>query len=144
MNNREILQRVLDALSLDDDTAASIARACEIEPEALLGDGPVDEASTLRFLDGVVEHRRGPGSGGRPPAPARVSNNLVLKKLRVALQLRDPDMLAVFTRAGVHLSRYELGAMFRAEGNKRFTRCSDERLLCFLTGLRLWLAERDG
>ena len=88
----------------------------------------------MALLDALIVLRRGASKGAPPPA-AKANNNLVLKKLRIALDLRDQDMLALFEVAGVHLRRSQLGALFRAEGNKHFTACTDGQLLCFLTAL---------
>ena len=53
------------------------------------------------FLDGLVLHRRG-RNDALPPRPVekRISNNLVLKKLRVAFELKDEDIHDIFDAAG--------------------------------------------
>lgn len=90
------------------------------------------------FLDGLVIHYRGkdPGAPQRP-VEKRVSNNLVLKKLRVAFELRDADMHQVFAAAGFPVSKPELSALFRQPGHKNFRACGDQMLRNFLKGLTL-------
>jgi uncharacterized protein YehS (DUF1456 family) len=85
------------------------------------------------YLDALVVHRR----GFEPVVAPRVAltNNLVLKKLRVAFELRDDDLMALMARAGFALSKHELSALFRAPGHKNFRPCGDQFLRNFLKGL---------
>jgi uncharacterized protein YehS (DUF1456 family) len=131
MQNHEILRRVVAAMQLEGDELAALLAATQLpaEPES------VEDEALVRFLDALIEQRRGPPPGGARATTAKVNNTLVLKKLRIALGLKDPEMMAIFAKAGLHLSRNEMGAMFRSEDNRHFTPCDDGRLLCFLTGL---------
>jgi len=92
-----------------------------------------------RALDGLVIHMRGVDerNPAPPPLPSRMTNNLVLKKLRVAFQLRDEDMHAVFTAAGMPVSKPELSALFRQPAHKNYRACGDQLLRNFLKGLTL-------
>jgi len=90
------------------------------------------------FLDGLVIHYRGRDPGAVPrPVEKRVSNNLVLKKLRVAFELKDSDMHQVFADAGFPVSKPELSALFRQPAHKNFRACGDQMLRNFLKGLTL-------
>ncbi|MEE7548008.1 DUF1456 family protein [Xanthomonas sp. Kuri4-1] len=92
----------------------------------------------VRFLDGLVLYYRGRDeSQPARPLESRVSNNLVLKKLRVAFELKDVDMHAVFDAAGFPVSKPELSALFRQPGHKNFRPCGDQMLRNFLKGLTL-------
>lgn len=92
------------------------------------------------FLDGLVIARRGrDDSQPARPIEKRVSNNLVLKKLRVAFELKDVDMHAVFAAAGFPLGRPELTALFRQPGHRHYRACGDQILRNFLKGLTLGL-----
>jgi uncharacterized protein YehS (DUF1456 family) len=66
------------------------------------------------FLDGLVFYRRGKDES-RPPRPPekRVTNNVVLKKLRVAFELKDVDMHEILASAGFPVTKPELSALFR-------------------------------
>ena len=68
-----------------------------------------------------------------------MTNNLVLKKLRVAFELKDVDMHAVFQTAGFPVSRPEMSALFRQPGHKHYRACGDQILRNFLKGLTLRL-----
>lgn len=92
------------------------------------------------FLDGLVIHRRGQIPGQAPrPVETRISNNLVLKKLRVAFELKDQDMHDVFEQAGFPVSKPELSALFRHPDHRNYRPCGDQMLRNFLKGLTLRL-----
>lgn len=90
------------------------------------------------FLDGLILDRRGRDeSVPARPVEKRISNNVVLKKLRVAFELKDVDMHQVFVDAGFPVSKPELSALFRQPGHKNFRQCGDQLLRNFLKGLTL-------
>jgi uncharacterized protein YehS (DUF1456 family) len=80
-------------------------------------------------------HRRGPREESKPRPPEVVTNNTVLKKLRVAFELREDDLLAMMTSAGFQVSRPELSALFRAPSHKNYRPCGDQFLRNFLKAL---------
>ena len=102
------------------------------------------DALLARFLDGLVLYRRGRDES-LPPRPMenRISNNLVLKKLRVAFELKDIDMHGIFSAAGFPITKPELTALFRQPGHKNYRPCGDQILRNFLKGLTLRLRTGD-
>ena len=96
------------------------------------------DAALARFLDGLIVHYRGRDDTQPQRAPeARITNNLVLKKLRVAFQLKDVDMHDIFAQAGFPLGKPEMTALFRQPGHKHYRPCGDQILRNFLKGLTL-------
>jgi uncharacterized protein YehS (DUF1456 family) len=90
------------------------------------------------FLDGLVFYYRGKDpSVPQRPVEKRVTNNVVLKKLRIAFELRDVDMHQAFADAGFPVSKPEMTALFRQPGHKNFRQCGDQLLRNFLKGLTL-------
>jgi len=91
------------------------------------------------FLDGLIIHKRGKKEvppGQKPAAPIVVTNNnMVLRKLRIAFDLKEQGMLDVLELDGFRLSKAELSALFRKEGHKHFRRCGDQVLRYFVGGL---------
>ena len=77
------------------------------------------------------------GIQARSVVETRITNNLVLKKLRVAFQLKDVDMHDTFIAAGFPLTKPELTALFRQPGHKHYRPCGDQILRNFLKGLTL-------
>ncbi len=64
-----------------------------------------------------------------------MTNNDILKKLRIALELKDSDMIEIFELADFQISKPELSALFRKEGHKNYMECGDQILRRFLDGL---------
>lgn len=123
----------LSDLVIDEATLASLL-ARDTDPEFV----PCTDAQLGAFLDGLVIDRRGPrdpGAPARPKTAVRLDNNLVLKKLRIALQLQEDEMLAILKLGGMELSASELGALFRNEQHKHFRAAGDQLLRNFLKGL---------
>ena len=64
-----------------------------------------------------------------------LTNNDIMKKLRVALKLRDTDILEVLKLADFEISATELSAFFRREDHEHYRPCGDQVLRRFLDGL---------
>ena len=151
MINNDVLRSIRYMLDLSDNKVVEIIRLADsgfvIEKEdvrAFLSkeDEPGHVACSDRvmahFLDGLVIHRRGRDeSMPLRPVEKRVNNNVVLKKLRVAFELKDVDMHQAFADAGFPVSKPELSALFRQPGHKNFRLCGDQMLRNFLKGLTL-------
>ena len=87
------------------------------------------------FLDGLVTLKRGPSPKKKSEVAVELTNNLILKKLRIALELKESETEIIFGLADVELSKQQLASLFRKEGHKNFKACSDELLMAFLEGL---------
>lgn len=132
MTNNDLLRRLRYALNLNGATMAEIFAMAgyEIGPADALkflkkdgehGFAACDDAVMTNFLDGLITYKRGrqdQKSGMTQPADVALTNNLILRKLRIALELNDEEMLGILRRADVHISKSELSAMFRAVGHK--------------------------
>lgn len=96
------------------------------------------DAVMARLLDGVVFQKRGKDDA-RPQRPFEktVGNNLVLKKLRVAYELKEVDLHAILGLAEFPVSKPELSALFRNPDHKNYRTCGDQLLRNFLRGLAL-------
>lgn len=64
-----------------------------------------------------------------------MSNNDILKKLRVALHLRDDEIVEILKLVDFRISKSELGAFFRREDHPNYKECGDQILRNFLNGL---------
>jgi uncharacterized protein YehS (DUF1456 family) len=95
------------------------------------------DETLIRFLDGLIIHRRGPSDRPQPAASPvyTVNNNLILKKLRIAFEFREDDMIRTFAKAEFVISGTELTALFRKRGHKHYRECGDQLLRRFLKGL---------
>ncbi len=96
------------------------------------------------FLNGLIIFKRGKQDQSEQPAKPVLSiknkqniNNIVLKKLKIALSLTSEDMLDIFNEAGINVTKGELSALFRKEGHKHYKECGDKYARNFLKGLAL-------
>ncbi|MDB4491591.1 DUF1456 family protein [bacterium] len=147
MTNNDTLRRLRYALNLNNAQVASlIARTGKETSTAEVDqwlkredeEGAVDisDATLCRVLDGLIIEKRGPRPDGTlPEALEFLSNNEVLKKLRIALELRDGDMNAVFEKAEFVVTKAELGSFFRKEGHRHYRPCPEQVLRKFILGL---------
>ncbi len=90
------------------------------------------------FLDGLIIFYRGSLNKPSVPAPEVLSNNDVLRKIRIALIYQERDMLEVFKLSGMEISKSELSSFFRKKGHKHYKECGDQFLRHFLQGLSLY------
>jgi uncharacterized protein YehS (DUF1456 family) len=67
-----------------------------------------------------------------------MSNNDIMKKLRVALKFTDDDIIEVLNLANFRITKTELGAIFRKEDHPNFKPCGDQILRNFLNGLIIY------
>ncbi|UQY88045.1 DUF1456 family protein [Stenotrophomonas rhizophila] len=151
MINNDVLRSIRYMLDLSD---GKIAEICALADPAFVVDKAdvpgwlrkedeegfvaCDDRTLAHFLDGLIVQFRGRDeSQPLRPVEKRITNNLVLKKLRVAFELKDVDMHAIFESAGFPVSKPELSALFRQPDHKNFRACGDQLLRNFLKGLTL-------
>ena len=91
-------------------------------------------------FDAVALRRREPGEcrgDSRPPQRIEVpvTNNVVLKKVRVAFELKDDDIVALIEKSGLKVSKGELSAFCRRPDHRNYRDCGDQFLRNLLKGL---------
>ena len=89
------------------------------------------------FLNGLINDKRGVKEGTPAPIEKELTNNIILRKLRIALNYVDDDMLAVMALADFRISKPELTAFFRKPGHKHYRICKDQILRNFLQGIQI-------
>jgi len=147
MTNNDTLRRLRYALNKNDlavaqitsksgreTTAAEVINWLKLEDEP--GFSALSDTDLCSFLDGLIIEKRGPHPSGNVPKPlAHLSNNEILKKLRIALNLQSDGMLAVFKKAEFDVSNAELGSFFRRADHPKFAPCPEQVLRKFIKGL---------
>lgn len=117
-------------------TLAQVSACLLKEDEA--GYEPCSDALLAHLLEGLVFFKRGKDDSREPlPVAKRLSNNIILKKLRVAFELKDEDLREILQAADLPMTKSELGALFRAPGHKNYRECGDQVLRNFLRGLTI-------
>ncbi|MEH7245431.1 DUF1456 family protein [Neobacillus niacini] len=103
----------------------------------------VNNSMLESFLNGFIIFKRGKQEPkpGQPEIPAmsvktnESVNNMLLKKLKIALSLTSEDMLDILDKAGITVTKGEIGAILRKEGHKNYKQCGDKYARNFLKGL---------
>lgn len=149
MTNNDILRRIRYALSISNDQMITIfAKGNLAIDHAQLHSWLLKEheegivlcpdSALSQFLDGLIRLRRGEPKDPQPQQiPNRINNNLILRKLRIAFNFKDEDMLTTLKLANFNLSKSELSALFRAKDHKHYQDCGDQILRNFLMGLTI-------
>lgn len=90
-----------------------------------------------RFLNGMIISQRGKKKDQEVVYELRQgnANNIMLKKMKIALSLTTDDMLAIWHEEGINVSKSELSAFLRKEGHKNYKTCGDNFTRNFLKGL---------
>jgi len=147
MTNNDILRRLRYALQLNDAQLVKVIAHTEkkvttgevaswLKPENDPDLVAVEEVMLCRFLDGLIIEKRGFRPDGQIPEPREsLSNNEVLRKLRIALNLREEGMIEVFQETEFVVTKAELSAFFRKEGHRNYRECPEQVLRKFLQGL---------
>ncbi len=147
MKTNDILYKIQKALNLSQEEMLEAYKLAEYKMDATHLDSllkrRLEEGFKLCsyeelgiFLDGFVTLKRGPSpKKNNDDEVVELTNNLILKKLRIALELKEAETEIIFSLADIELSKQQLASLFRKEGHKNFKECSDELLMAFLDGL---------
>lgn len=154
MTNNDILRRIRYTFDYDDAKMIAIFALAKLEVKrghlvAWLKkeDDPAYQECNDRmlatFLNGLITEKRGKKDGPQPKPEMRLSNNAILMKLKIALNLQADDILEILELADFKLSAHELSSFFRRPGHKNFRECKDQVLRKFLKGLQLKFRSDD-
>ena len=96
------------------------------------------------FLNGMIVENRGKKDGQIPVSEKELDNNIIFRKLRIALNLKDTDILELLKLAGFNFGKSELSAFFRKPTHQHYKKCQDQVLRNFLNALFLKHQENKG
>ena len=147
MTNNDILRRIRYTFDLSDSKMIAIFALadCEVTREQVSKwlkrdeDTDYEKCNDLflaTFLNGWINDRRGKKEGEQPKPEKRLDNNLIFRKLRIALNLKSEEVLELIELGGLTISKHELSALFRKPGQKHYQKCKDQILRNFLFGLQ--------
>ena len=151
MTNNDIFRRLRYALDLSNKTVIEVFQLSGMEmiqsdvlallkKEAEEGYLECSDLVLDAFLDGLIVQKRGnrQGEADKPKMTVKhLTNNEILRKIRIALELKEGDMLALLKLAQFPTSKSELTALFRAKGHENYKECGDQLLRNFLKGLTI-------
>jgi len=147
MINNDILRRLRYTFDFDDNKMIGIFALAGMtvsrdEVRAWLKQDEDAEYQTcgntafVAFLDGLIIEKRGPKDGPAAVPDLTLNNNVVFRKLKIALNLQAEDILELLGLVEFRMSKHELSAFFRKVDHKHYRECKDQILRNFLNGIQ--------
>ncbi len=96
----------------------------------------ITDKELATFLNGLIIEKRGEREGPDLVSEDTLSNNMILRKLKIALNLKAEDIIDLFTLIDKKISKHELSAFFRNPDHKSYRHCMDQYLRNFLNALQ--------
>lgn len=148
VNNNDILRRIRYIFDYNDDRMMELFKLgdfdvnrSQISDWLKRDDDPgmkqITDVYLSSFLNGIIVSRRGKKEGQTLIPESLLTNNIVLRKLKIALNLIDEEMIEVFKLAGFDLSKHELSAFFRNVNHRQYRPCKDQYVRNFLKGMKI-------
>ena len=147
VDNNDILRRLRYTLDLDDRAMIrtfaladhEVTReqiSCWLKKEDDPDFQRCIDVQLATFLSGLINLKRGKREGVQPKPEKHLTNNIILRKLKIALDLKAEDILHILAAMDVVISKHELSAFFRNSSHKHYRECKDQVLRNFLQGLQ--------
>jgi uncharacterized protein YehS (DUF1456 family) len=148
MDNNDILRRIRYTFDINDSKMIEIfglaghqVTRAQISDWLKKDDDPafhglIDKELAI-FLNGLINDKRGKKEGVQPDPEKRLNNNIIFRKLKIALSLKDEDILDILDLADMRISKHELSAFFRNPNQNQYRPCKDQILRKFLQGMQI-------
>ena len=148
INNNDILRRLRYTFDFNDDKMIELFALADLEVTRAQisdwlkkeSDPENQELSDLHlatFLNGFINDRRGKREGPQPEPEMELNNNIIFRKIKIALNMRDDGLMEIFDLVNLRVSKHELSAIFRNPNQKQYRPCKEQFLRNFLHGLQL-------
>jgi uncharacterized protein YehS (DUF1456 family) len=146
MSNNSLLRRLLYIFSFTDAQmidifnleGVTVSKSLlsqwlkkETDPKFL----PMTDQYLAVFLNGFITLKRGRKDGMVAPVEKELTNNLKLRKLKIALSLIDQDIIDLIASTGLHISKHEVSSFFRGPEQRQYVELNDQILRNFMQGL---------
>ncbi len=154
MNNSDILRTIRYIFNFKDPEMVSMFKSggLDLKREEVANflkneDEPfytaIVDIDLAAFLNGFINEKRGKKEGEDPKPEKTLNNNIIFRKLRIALNLKEDDVLEILSSVGMHISPHELSAFFRKPDQAQYRPCKDQILRNFLNGLKKRYRKED-
>ena len=148
MTNNDILRRIRYAFDYSDSKmieifalADSVVTRSEISNWLKQDDDiayvECTDPQLALFLNGLINEKRGKKEGAQPETETTLNNNIIFRKLKIALNLQAQDVIALLALADFEISKHELSAFFRKSTHKHYRECKEQILRNFLQGVQI-------
>jgi uncharacterized protein YehS (DUF1456 family) len=147
MNNNDIMRRIRYTFDFNDSKMIEIfgladyeVTRSQISDWLKKEDDPayqnLDDQHLAIFLNGFINEKRGKKEGEQPETEKRLNNNLIFRKIKIALNLKDDEIVDLFKLVDMRISKSEIGAFFRNPNQEKYRLCNDQFLRNFLQGMQ--------
>ncbi|OVE81615.1 hypothetical protein BVY03_03165 [bacterium K02(2017)] len=148
MTNNDIIRRIRYAFDFNDTKMIAIFNSVGhiVSREQIINWLKKDDEKNYSscndthmalFLNGLIIEKRGKKNGPQAEHETQLTNNIILIKLKIALNLKAEDVLKLLSLADFTLGKHELSALFRKPGHKHYRECKDQILRYFLKGMQI-------
>lgn len=148
MTNNDILRRIRYTFNCDDSKVIALfgsggkkVTRAQISDWLKKDNDPAfqncNDIQMATFLNGFINDKRGKREGPQAKPEKRLTNNIILLKLKIALNLKAEDILELMELADFPIGKSELSAFFRKPGHNHYRACKDQILRNFLKGMQL-------
>lgn len=155
MTNNDVLRRVRFLFDLSDPKMIALFELADYTVDRpkvsnwlKKDDDPlfkeIGDKELAIFLNGLILEKRGKRDGPTPPPEDPLSNNMIFRKLKIALNLKTEDIIDIFALIDKQISKNELSAFFRNPDHKSYRHCMDQYLRNFLNGLQTQYKGKSG
>lgn len=146
MTNNDVIRRVRYVFDYSDQemillfghanydvTKADVCNWLKKDGDELLVE--ISDRELAIFLNGLIIEKRGKREGPQPEPEARLNNNMILRKLKIAMDLKTDDIVDLFALVEIKMSQHEVTAFFRKKGHKSYRPFMDQYLRNLLNAL---------
>jgi len=148
MTNNDVLRRIRYIFDFNDSKMIAIFKLADsqvsreqISDWLKKDDDPAyqncNDIQLATFLNGLIIEKRGKKDGPQPSPEKKLNNNIIFRKLKIALNLKNEDVLDILKLVELRISKHELSAFFRREDHKHYRVCKDQILRNFIKGIQL-------
>jgi uncharacterized protein YehS (DUF1456 family) len=147
MTNNDVLKRVRYLLKLNNNKVSALFKLANhrVSPNEINGwlskeDDPlfleIKDKELAIFLNGLIIEKRGKREGPQPEPETKLSNNMILRKLKIALNLTTDEILTLCASVEKPISKNELTDFFRNPNHPSYRVCGSQYLRNFLNALQ--------
>lgn len=147
MNNNDIIRSIRYTFNFGDDKMMELFDKAGMKVDRTLvcqwlkrDDDPdfkqIFDFQLATFLNGFIIEKRGPKDDVLPMPEKKLTNNIILRKLKIALSLKDEDIIELLQLSDFRLGKAELSAFFRNPTQSQYRECKDQIMRVFLQGVR--------
>lgn len=156
VNNNDVLRRVRYTFNFNDKQMVALFASAGVEvsreqiSQWLKKDSDSDfvglyDTQLAVFLNGFINEKRGKKPGPHAVPEKRLTNNIILMKLKIALNLQAEGVIELLNDVGFTLGKSELSAFSRKVDHQHYRECKDQVLRNFLQAIdQAYHVERTG